>query len=103
MKTHKLCIGLAAAGLAGLAQGQQPSTAPVDGISDVGSFEAVPYRLEPQVMLRAEDKMALRKLEDKHIQELRAIEDRFEKDLRGLRAKQQAERDSMLKSFASKR
>lgn len=103
MRTIKLCIGLAAAGLVGLAQAQQPSTVPADGISDIGSFEQVPYRLEPQVMLRAEDKMTLRKLEDKHIAELRAIEDRFERELRALRAKQQAERNSMLKSFAARR
>lgn len=103
MRTKKLCIGLAAAGLVGLAHGQQPSTVPADGVSDIGSFEQVPYRLEPQVMLRAEDKLVLRKLEDRHIQELRAIEDRFEKDLRSLRAKQQAERDLMLKSFAARR
>lgn len=99
MRTILLCIGLAAAGLAGLAQAQQPSTAPAEGISDVGAFEQVPYRLEPQMALRAEDKLVLRKLEDKHIQELRTFEDRFEKDLRSLRAKQQAERESMLKSF----
>lgn len=99
MRTQKLCISLAAAGLVGLAQGQQPSTVPADGISDIGSFEQVPYKLEPQLMLKAEDKLALRKLEDKHIAELRAFEDRYEKDLRTLRARQQAERESMLKSF----
>ena len=99
MMTIRLCIGLAAAGLVGLTQAQQPSTVPAEGVSDIGSFEQVPYRLEPQVMLRTEDRLALRRLEDKHIQELRAIEDRFEKDLRALRAKQQSERDVMLKSF----
>jgi hypothetical protein len=82
---------------------QPPSTAPTDGISDIGSFEQVPYRLEPQMTLRAEDKMVLRKLEDKHIAELRGMEDRYEKDLRTLRARQQVEREAMIKGFAAKR
>jgi hypothetical protein len=102
-------ISMAAAALLALAaapaaaQQQPESRVPADSVSDVGSFEQVPYRLEPQVTLRAEDKMALRKLEDKHIGELRGLEDRFEKDLRTLRARQQAERDAMLKSFAARR
>jgi len=103
MKTQARFTGLAAAALVGLvaaAAHAQPTTVPADGVSDLGSFEQVPYRLEPQIMLRAEDKLQLRKLEDRHIQELRAMEDRFEKDLRTLRTKQQSERESMLKSFA---
>jgi hypothetical protein len=102
-------IGMAAAALLALAaapaaaQQQPESRVPADGVSDVGAFEQVPYRLEPQMALRAEDRMALRKLEDKHIGELRGLEDRYEKDLRSLRAKQQAERDAMLKSFAARR
>ena len=72
---------------------------PESGISDIGSFEQVPYKLEPQLMLKAEDKLVLRKLEDRHIQELRTLEDRMDKELRTLRAKQQAEREAMLKSF----
>lgn len=105
MRMQERCIALAAAALLGLAgpfaHAQQPSTP--DGVSDVGSFEQVPYRLEPQVNLREQDKLALRKLEDRHIQELRAMEDRFAGDLRALRAKQQSERDSMLKSFTAAR
>jgi hypothetical protein len=66
-----------------VAAAQQPSTAKPDGISDIGSFEQVPYRLEPQMNLRAED--------------------RYEKDQRTLRARQQSERDSMMKSFGAER
>src|SRR5512134_3661695 len=114
MRTQKRIVALAAAALLGLAtaaqaqqpskaqqpaRAQPPSTAPAEGISDIGSFEQVPYRLEPQMNLRAEDRMTLRKLEDKHIAELRAMEDRYEKDLRTLRARQQSERDTMVKSF----
>jgi hypothetical protein len=91
-------LALASTGVLGQ-KAPPPSTVPQQGISDIGSFEQVPYSLEPQVALRAEDRMALRKLEDKHIGELRAFEDRLAKDLRTLRAKQQAERQSLLKSF----
>lgn len=118
MRTQTRFIGLAAAALfclASAADAQQPaksqqaskaqpsSTAPAEGISDIGSFEQVPYRLEPQMNLRAEDRMTLRKLEDKHIAELRGLEDRYEKDLRALRARQQTERNAMVKSFSAKR
>jgi hypothetical protein len=81
---------------------RQPAV-PEAGISDVGSFEAIPYGMAAQILLRPDEKVTLRKLEDKHIQELRAIEDRFDNDLRTLRAKQQAEREAMLKAFAAKR
>lgn len=94
---------LALAASAALAQQAPPSSIPADGISDIGSFEQVPYRLEPQLTLRGEDKLVLRKLEDKHIGELRAFEDRIDRELRALRAKQQAERESAMKSFAAKR
>lgn len=117
MRTQTRFIGLAAAALfclASAAEAQQParsqlgakaqpSTAPAEGISDIGSFEQVPYRLEPQMNLRAEDRMTLRKLEDKHIAELRSLEDRYEKDLRTLRARQVSERETMVKSFGAKR
>ncbi len=102
MKIQLLGIVVAAA-LAGLAQAQQPSTVPQDGVSDVGSFEAVPYSLEPRLALRVEDRLALRKMEDRHIGELRAIEDRFDRDLRALRTKQQAEREAAIKSFSARR
>ena len=103
MRFRQLCVGLAAASLLGFAHGQQPSRVAAEGISDVGTFEQVPYQLEPQMSLRTNEKTALRKLEDKHIAELRAIEDRYEQDLRALRAKQQAEREVLFKSFAARR
>ncbi len=99
LKTFAFCLALAA--MPALAQ--QPSAVSAEGVSDIGSFEQVPYLLEPQMTLRAQDKMTLRKLEDRHIAELRGLEDRYEKDLRTLRAKQQAEREALLKSFASRR
>ena len=103
MRVRQLCIGLAAAGLLGFAHGQQPSRFEAEGVSDIGTFEQVPYQLEPQMNLRANDKATLRKLEDKHIAELRALEDRYEQDLRALRAKQQSEREVLFKSFAARR
>jgi hypothetical protein len=100
MRLRQIGIGLAAAGLVGFAQAQQPSAVPAEGVSDIGSFEQVPYRLEPQVSLRTEDRMALRRLEDRHIAELRAFEDRYEKELRAMRARQQLEREAAIKAFS---
>jgi hypothetical protein len=68
-------------------------------VSDVGTFEAVPYVAPSVMLLRADEKSTLRKLEDRQIQELRSLEDRYEKDLRALRAKQYADRQALLKSF----
>lgn len=98
----RFVMAAALALVAASAFAQQPRI-PEDGVSDIGSFEQVPYRLEPQTSLRAEDRAALRKLEDKHIAELRGIEDRFDRDLRALRAKQESERESLMRSFAGKR
>ena len=80
-----------------------PSVVPEDGISDIGAIQQVPYSITGAVVLRLEEKAILRKMEDKHIQELRSLEDRYERDLRVLRAKQYAERDAALKSFMAKR
>lgn len=90
---------LAAASAASLAQGTPPAAA-AEGVSDVGSFGASPYRSIPQLILSAQEKEALRKLEDKHIQEIRAFEDRVDSEARALRIKQYAEREALMKSFA---
>ncbi len=106
MTTSRACRSAAAAALVALAAAPglaQESRLPADGISDIGSFEEVPYRLEPQLSLRAEDKLVLRRLEDRHIAELRAFEDRLDKELRVLRAKQQAEREALLRTFGGRR
>ena len=99
MRTQARFIRLAAFAAvlaAGTVQAQQPQA---DGISDLGAFEQVPYQLEPQLNLRAQDRMTLRNLEDKHIADLRSFEDRYERDLRALRAKQQAEREGVIRTF----
>lgn len=86
-----------------LAAAQSPSlpASPPGGISDLGSFGALPYEaLARPVLLRPEEKQALRRLEDKHIQERRALEDRYEQELRALQAKQYAEREAFFKSLA---
>ena len=92
-----LLVALAAT----IAQAQTPPAPPVttDSVSDVGTFEAVPYAAPSVVLLRPDEKVTLRKLEDRQIQELRSLEDRYEKDLRTLRAKQYTERQALIKSF----
>lgn len=110
MNTRTATFGLAAATMLALgaasAHAQQTPPAPAapeSGVSDLGSFEAVPYDMRSYLVLRPEDKAAMRRLEDKHIAELRALEDRFEKDVRALRLKQNAEREAVIKSFAVRR
>lgn len=84
-----------------VAQNASPLASPPGGISDLGSFGTLPYEtLARPVLLRPEDKQALRRLEDKHIQERRALEDRYEQELRALQAKQYAEREAFFKSLA---
>jgi hypothetical protein len=90
-------IALTAAGVH--AQTPPASPAPVDAVSDVGTFESMPYVAPSVMLLRADEKATLRRLEDRQIQELRSLEDRYEKDLRALRAKQYADRQALLKSF----
>jgi Spy/CpxP family protein refolding chaperone len=99
-------IGLAAAVLLVLAgagsraqQAQPAPRAPEAGVSDAGSFGAIPYEMWGYVTLRPEEKATLRKLEDKHIAEMRALEDHHDQELRALRLKQNAEREALLKSL----
>ncbi|MBI3916499.1 MAG: hypothetical protein HY322_05775 [Betaproteobacteria bacterium] len=110
MNARTAIFGLAAAALLALgaasAHAQQTPSAPArpeSGLSDVGSFEAVPYDMRGSVTLRAEEKVAVRRLEDKHIAEVRTLEDRFDKELRALRLKQSAEREVLFKSFTARR
>lgn len=65
-------------GAVALAQTAQPRV-PQEGVSDVGSFEAVPYAPLGRVLLRAEDKYA--------------------RELHALRVKQYAEREALLRSL----
>ena len=96
-----MALALAApAAVAQTSSESSPSFMPRDGVSDIGSFEAVPFGGTGQLLLKPEDKAVLRKIEDKHIQEMRALEDRYEKDLRALRVKQYAEREHLIKSLA---
>lgn len=82
-----------------LAQATKPTppAPPPEASTDVGNWGTIPY-VARDLILRAEDKAALRKLEDKHVQELRALEDKLEREFRALRAKQSAEREALLKA-----
>jgi hypothetical protein len=90
---------LAVAGIAP-ARADQPVEPPRGTISDVGTFGEYPLGIAGRIVLDPEQKRALRRLEDKHIQELRQLEDRFADELRALRAKQYAEREAFFKSLA---
>lgn len=101
-----LALAAALAVAASQAHAQQaPDTqgAQDNGISDLGTFGALPLDTLGRLQLRTEHKEALRKLQDKHIRELRGLEDQQEQQQRALRAKQYAEREVLLKSFAAGR
>jgi hypothetical protein len=95
-----LCIVLATAAAGPVeAQTAPPPTPPPEASSDVGNWGFLPFSAPEVVVLRPEDRSAMRKLEDKQLQETRAIEDRFAADLRALRVKHAQERESLLRTF----
>lgn len=78
----------------------QQAGPPARGSSEVGNFGDVPFSNPQIVITRAEDRAAWRKLEDKHLKERRDIEDKYETELRAMRARQADERESLVKNFA---
>ena len=77
----------------------QQSGPPARGSSEVGNFGDVPFSNPQIVITRAEDRAAWRKLEDKHLREMREFEDKVDVELRALRKKQAEEREATLKLF----
>ncbi len=76
------------------AQSAAPSTTPELG-AETGNWGLTPFAAIPTIALRAEDRSAIRKLEDQHIKERRAFEDKYEAELRVLIRKQADERESL--------
>ena len=86
--------------VAGLTKGSAQQTGvPARAATELGNFGDVPF-VNPQIIItRAEDRAAWRKLEDKHLRELRDFEDKVSVELRALRTRQADERDAALKQF----
>jgi len=80
------------------AQTQSPGPSPEAG-TEMGNLGTLPFVATEQILLRPEQKTALRQLEDRQIKELRDFEDNYDTDLRRLRIRQAQERDQMIRSF----
>jgi hypothetical protein len=86
--------------LAGLTNGSaQQAGAPARAATELGNFGDVPF-VNPQIIItKQEDRATWRKLEDKHLRELREFEDKVSVELRALRVRQADEREAALKQF----
>jgi Spy/CpxP family protein refolding chaperone len=91
---------IALAGLSGLvasaarAQSAPPSPASELG-SETGNWGLAPFAAIPTFAVRPEDRAAIRAMEDQHIKERRAFEDKYEAELRALIRKQAEEREAL--------
>ena len=63
--------------------------------AETGNWGLTPFAAVPTIALRAEDRAAIRALEDQHIKERRAFDDKFETELRALIRKQAEERGAL--------
>ncbi len=80
--------------LAALAQ-NATSSPPSDLGAETGNWGLTPFAAVPMIALRPEDRTAIRALEDQHIKERRAFEDKYETELRRLIRKQAEEREAL--------
>jgi Spy/CpxP family protein refolding chaperone len=63
--------------------------------TETGNWGLTPFSAVPTFTVRPEDRAAIRALEDQHIKERRAFEDRYEGELRRLIRKQAEEREAL--------
>ena len=91
-----ISVALVVSAATALAQQNGP---PPRGSSEVGTFGDVPFANPQIIITRPEDRAKWRALEDKQTKERRDFEDRFDSELRALRARQASEREALLKSF----
>lgn len=97
MATGAMVVAITLSGISGVAA--QQAEAPARAATELGNFGDVPF-VNPQIIItRAEDRTAWRKLEDKHLRELREFEDKVSAELRALRVRQADEREAALKQF----
>jgi hypothetical protein len=78
------------------AQAQNAALAPSSELgAESENWGLTPFAAVPTIALRPEDRTAIRALEDQHIKERRAFEDKYETELRRLIRKQADERDAL--------
>jgi Spy/CpxP family protein refolding chaperone len=77
------------------AQAQNASSPALESGGEPANWGLAPFVAIPAITLRAEDRAAIRALEDQHIKERRAFEDKYETELRNLIRKQAEEREAL--------
>lgn len=96
-----IALGLALAMLVpndAAAQSEAALPAPEPG-AEVANFGTVPFVATETLLLRPDQKAAFRTLEDRHVKELRDLEDKFDGELRALRQRHAQERETLKHSF----
>ena len=80
-----------------------PPVAAVEPGGEPGNWGLAPFSAVPAIALRPEDRTAIRALEDQHIKERRAFEDKYESELRKLIRKQADDREALRARFSTPR
>lgn len=88
-----LVVGLALVPLSGSAQNTNGTARELG--SESANWGLAPFVTLPALPLRAEDRLAVRSLEDQHLKERRQFEDKYETELRALIRKQAEEREAL--------
>jgi hypothetical protein len=83
------------------AKAQNLQTALPEVGAETGNWGLTPFTAIPTFALRADDRAAIRALEDQHIKERRAFEDNYETELRRLIRKQAEEREALRNRLAA--
>ena len=86
------------------ARGQNATSGPATELGgEAANWGLTPFAAIPTLAVRAEDRAAIRALEDQHIKERRAFEDKYETELRALVRKQAEEREVLGNRLAKSR
>lgn len=85
------------------AQAQNASSPTADLGTEPANWGLTPFAAVPALTLRPEDRVVIRALEDQHLKERRAFEDKYEGELRALIRKQAEERDALRARLSTSR
>ncbi|KAB2847594.1 MAG: hypothetical protein F9K44_13025 [Hyphomicrobiaceae bacterium] len=94
-----MLIGAALLAVAPAARAQAVAPPPSETGNEFSNLGTLPFTAQEALLLRPEDRAAIRKLEDRHLKEARDLEDKYASDLLALRIKQAEERAVLLKAF----
>jgi Spy/CpxP family protein refolding chaperone len=106
VRTHIIILAAAALVYASSASPALGQSAPPSPTAELGvepaNWGLTPFAAVSALALRPEDRSAIRALEDRHIAERRAFEDKYENELRQLIRKQADEREALRARLAGK-